>query len=231
MRSLIALLLCFAAASSLIAAEPVRVTCFGDSITFGWELPKGRRGELSYPGRLQQLLGETHRVANFGFPGCCALREGASPIWRVLTNPNKGALGSKPDIVIILLGTNDAEDKSWKFKQHFTRDYTDIVALFQKLPSKPKIYLCTLPRIFPDGKYGNAERARVAAEEITPQIRKLAQTLGTGLIELDGIFKNQTRKEAYQDALHPNPASYQRIAETIFTALTGNQPDPTRYLR
>lgn len=172
MRSLIAFLLCFAAASSLIAAEPVRVTCFGDSITFGWELPKGRRGELSYPGRLQQLLGETHQVANFGFPGCCALREGASPIWRVLTNPNKGALGSK---------------------------------------------------------YGNAERARVAAEEITPQIRKLAQTLGTGLIELDGLFKNQTRKEAYQDALHPNPESYKRIAETIFTALTGKQPDQSLY--
>jgi lysophospholipase L1-like esterase len=44
-----------------------------------------------------------------------------------------------PDIVIILLGTNDTKPQNWRYKSDFSGDLRDLIRHFATLPSKPKI--------------------------------------------------------------------------------------------
>jgi len=73
-----------------------RVACIGDSITQG----------SGYPDRLQELLGSDYEVGNFGVDGSTVSQETAMPYMR--QDKFIDAMEFKPDIVIIMLGTNDA---------------------------------------------------------------------------------------------------------------------------
>ena len=57
-------------------------------------------------------------------------------------NAFKAALAYKPDVVVIMLGTNDTKPQNWKFKDQFAADYKDLIEQFAKLPSKPRIFIC-----------------------------------------------------------------------------------------
>src|ERR1700693_3229768 len=101
MRPLLAAIAALAAALALAgpvhAAEPV-IVAFGDSLTAGL----GVTPENSYPARLQARLrseGYAYRVVNAGVSGDTT----AGGLRRV-----DWALKSRPDIVIVALGANDA---------------------------------------------------------------------------------------------------------------------------
>lgn len=79
-----------------------KILCLGDSWTFG----AGASAGYSYPAQLQVLLDKEHpykyRVYNFGIPGCYS---------RKLLRYLPGLLKKyEPNIVIILIGTNDAHN-------------------------------------------------------------------------------------------------------------------------
>ena len=96
--------------------SPLRVACLGDSLTRGSCSTRG-----GYPVELQRLLGSAFNVSGYGESGRTALRRGVcgpdSPldesssgdcsIWD--TDTFKRALASEPDVVTIMLGTNDAK--------------------------------------------------------------------------------------------------------------------------
>ncbi|KAK3279975.1 hypothetical protein CYMTET_12166 [Cymbomonas tetramitiformis] len=92
----------------------VKIACVGDSITFG---SHSTGGSHTYPGQLQTLLDTAHglgkfSVTNLGAPGATMLKAADSPYW---DRPQFKALSKgKWDIVVIMLGTNDAKDQgSW----------------------------------------------------------------------------------------------------------------------
>src|SRR5512140_2718593 len=75
----------------------IRVTLIGDSIT-----------ELStYPHNLAKLLGPAYTISNFGQCGTTITMDSASPY--MYTEALTEAKKSEPDIIVIMLGTNDAE--------------------------------------------------------------------------------------------------------------------------
>src|SRR5689334_724667 len=82
---------------------PVNVACIGDSITQGSGAAKGQ----SYPSQLQAMLGDQWKVGNFGVSGRTLLKKGDYPYWK--ENAYQDALKSAPDVVIIMLGTNDTK--------------------------------------------------------------------------------------------------------------------------
>jgi len=86
--------------------DPIRIACVGDSITQGAGAGEGK----AYPSQLQELLGEKWKVGNFGVSGRTLLRKGDSSYWneRALLN----AQDFKPDVVIIMLGTNDTKPQN-----------------------------------------------------------------------------------------------------------------------
>jgi hypothetical protein len=91
---------------------PVRVACVGDSITAGY---LSSNASFAYPGRLQAQLDSKYgpgkyTVTNFGAGGATVQRSADSPYWN-RTQFAAFVNGSNYDIVIIMLGTNDAKDK------------------------------------------------------------------------------------------------------------------------
>ena len=114
---------------------PIRVACIGDSITFGANIQN--REHDSYPADLQRMLGRHYEVDNFGVSGANLIKKGDKPYWQ---EPEfLAATTFAPDIVIILLGTNDTKPQNWRYKSDFSGDLRDLIRHFATLPSKPQI--------------------------------------------------------------------------------------------
>ena len=51
-------------------------------------------------------------------------------------------------------GTNDAKANRWaNWSTAFPRDYADMLASFQKMPSKPKVFVMVPPPLYRNGVY------------------------------------------------------------------------------
>ena len=86
-------------------ANATTIACVGDSITAGVHSSGAAH---TYPSQLQDLLGDEYAVTNLGACGSTMLKKGNSPYWQ---RPQYTTLKrNKWDIVIIMLGTNDAKD-------------------------------------------------------------------------------------------------------------------------
>ena len=187
------------------AQEEIKVACVGNSITEGSGLKK------TYPQALQEMLGEDYEVRNFGVSGRTLLKKGDRPYW----NEAKYAevLAWNPDIVIIKLGTNDTKPQNWKYKKEFVKDYVRLVKSFQKLPSKPKIYICKPIPAFEE-RWGINE---VALNEMMPAIEKIARKTKVEVIDLYTPF--QGKADLTYDGIHPNEEGAALLAAQVYKAI------------
>jgi len=126
------------------------VACVGDSITAGYL----STNNMDYPHQLQTMLGPKYAVKNWGAGGRTMLKKGDQPYWT--TGPLRFALESKPDIVVLMLGTNDAKTGNWHAPliSEFPVDYKAMIDAFKNVSSDPKIYLMVPPPLYQDGAYG-----------------------------------------------------------------------------
>lgn len=193
----------------MLSTEPLKskiisVACVGDSITEAY----------GYPQELQSLLGSKYMVNNFGLSGSTVSLESQtsymfSPVfWRAKT--------SQPNIVIIMLGTNDAQPSLEQYIGNFENDYIELVKHFQNLPTKPRIWLVKPPPIFGDG---NGLSTRRLDLEILPKIVAVANELGIPLIDIYSIFANRRDCFPY-DGVHPNDLAIHMISLEICKVIT-----------
>lgn len=199
----------FLASVAILAAEPIRVACVGDSITAGLGAEKGK----SYPSQLQALLGDGYKVGNFGVSGRTLLSKGDKPY--IKEKAYQDALAMKPDIVIIMLGTNDTKPQNWKFEKEFEADYRALVQSFKRLDSKPTIYLCR-PSPGPD-KPGNIYEGHL--KKLRPRIDRLASSLGCKVIDMNAALAGKPGMLA--DTVHPNAAGAAELAKAAAKAIQG----------
>lgn len=190
------------------AAQPVKVACVGDSITQGVGAQRGK----SYPSQLQELLGDGYVVGNFGVSGRTLLRKGDFPYWN--EKKYQEALAMAPDIVVIMLGTNDTKPQNWKHEKEFTGDCRDLARSFLSLPSKPRVFLCRPCPVPGKGNFGiNEENVR---KEI-PRIDALAGELGCGVIDMHAALADHP--EMLPDRVHPNTAGAAEMAKAAAAAI------------
>ena len=190
--------------------SPVKLACVGDSITQGVGATPG----MAWPDQIAKLLGEKWSVKNFGVSGTTLLKEGDHPYQK--TDAFKNAIEFLPDVVVILLGTNDTKPQNWKLKDRFVPDYIDLITQFSKLPSKPRVFICHPPYISGDGNWGINEA--VTKEEI-PLVDEIARTTRAGII---GVHAATDGKDALvPDKVHPNNDGAAVIARTVYQSLTG----------
>jgi acyl-CoA thioesterase I len=213
------------AASSVVAAppkpinsadfkEPVKVACVGDSITQGSGLPDP--GKNAYPSQLQSLLGDKWKVGNFGVSGRTLLKKGDFPYWN--EKAYQDALASSPDVVIIMLGTNDTKPQNWAHEAEFVADYTELVKSFQALASKPRIYVCRPCPVPEPGNYGINEKNN---KEWIKRIDKLAKDMDLGVIDMHKALED--KPQLLPDHVHPNVEGAGEMAKAAFKALTGKK--------
>src|SRR6187399_1030065 len=98
-----------------LPAHAAKVACVGDSITYGYGL--ANPSTESYPVQLAQRLGSAHTVQNFGVSGATLLKQGDKPYWNEAAFASSG--NAAPDVVVVMLGTNDAKAQNWAHAAEF----------------------------------------------------------------------------------------------------------------
>lgn len=189
---------------------PIRVACLGDSITFG----VGATGGWAYPDQLDRMLGPDWDVRNFGHSGASVGKSDKHSIWG--TKQYKDALAFHPDVVVILLGTNDTKPENWAEKKVFPKLYKDLVVSFGKLSSKPRVFVCTPPYVAKKGAFGINEEG--VLEQI-PMIQQIAQDQNAGLIDVHAALDKQD--VLFKDNVHPSTEGAALIAKAVYQSLTG----------
>jgi acyl-CoA thioesterase-1 len=199
--------------------DTVKIACVGDSITYGHPFFESDR----YPYQLEELLGSGYSVRNFGASGNTVQRSGDPSYW---VHPYfKLSSDFEPDVVVIMLGTNDSKAQNWAGVARLAEDYRALIGHYQSLPSHPRIFLVTPPRAFlVKGRdaipYGI--RADVV-DEIASSVRTTAKELDLPLIDVNAATTTHAELFA-QDGVHPDAAGSRLVAETIFQALSSSRP-------
>lgn len=198
----------------------IKVACIGDSITYGMQV-KNRRN-CCYPSLLQKMLGQGYNVRNFGLNNRNAMMESPFPYCKEKQFEKSKAF--LPDIVLLMLGTNDSKKGIWKGADVWRRDYEKIVESYQQLPCHPKIYLLTPAALHEvkqkDGTYGYSfEMQDTALKEICDTVWEVAKDRNLEVIDLNAATSNQP-SIFYKDGVHPNNKGAQLIAEKIYSSLS-----------
>lgn len=191
-------------------AGKVRVACVGDSITYGEKL-EDREADC-YPAQLGRLLGPGYRVRNFGVSGATLLNKGDKPYLK--ERAYNLVKEFKPNIIIILLGANDAKLWNWEHESDFISDYKAMIKELSALESKPKIWLCTPVPAYPRNYGIEDERIRTA---VVPKVEAIATDSGLPIIDLYKALSD--KPELFPDKVHPNAAGAALLARTVYQAL------------
>lgn len=196
-------------------AGPVRVACVGDSITYGSGTT--RPAVQSYPARLATLLGEQWHVRNFGVRGANLIGAGDKPYAK--ERAYRVALDFNPDVLILMLGTNDSKPQNWKHRDQFAADAKALIETFQSLPAKPRVFICYPIPVVGKGIYGIREQPVLEQQAI---LAKVAKETGATVIDLHKPLEDQPK--LIPDTVHPNADGAAIMAATVYRALTGQSP-------
>ena len=197
-------------------AQPIRVACVGNSITYGTGIED--RARDSYPSQLQRMLGDKYVVGNFGKPGATLLYHGHRPY--VVQKEFKEALAFKGDIAVIHLGINDTDPRNWpNYRDEFVKDYLSIMDSLRAANPKVRFILARMtpiadrhPRFISGTKQWHGE--------IQSAIETVARLSGAELIDFHEPLYPYSN--LLPDAIHPNPEGAGILAKTVYGGITGN---------
>ena len=205
-----------AASKKKLKAQPIRVACVGNSITYGTGIED--RARDSYPSQLQRMLGDKYVVGNFGKPGATLLYHGHRPY--VVQKEFKEALAFKGDIAVIHLGINDTDPRNWpNYRDGFVKDYLSIMDSLRVANPKVRFILARMtpiadrhPRFISGTKQWHGE--------IQTAIETVARLSGAELIDFHEPL--YPYPNLLPDAIHPNPEGAGILAKTVYGGITGN---------
>ena len=195
--------------------DAVRVACIGNSITRGSGIDMA--SQLGYPAQLQKLLGDAYNVHNFGMAGYTMLNKGDRPY--MATTCWQMAQAFQPDVVVIKLGTNDSKPRNWQHAQDFASDMQAMIDTLRRLPSHPRILLCTPIPAFRDNLDILEKNIR---DGVIPAIREVAKKNKLEVIDLHEAVTDE--KLITRDGIHPNHNGAKLIAETVAAAIQQKAP-------
>ena len=212
--SVISAILLFGA-STLYDQAAIVVACVGDSITAGANL--NNPAVQGYPAKLQQLLGTNYTVLNYGVSGTTLLLQGDMPYWT--TSANAAAHGPPlPNIVVIMLGSNDSKPQNWQYGTNFYSNYQRFILTFTNLSTQPLVLVCTPPPVFGNNSY--AINPGIIATNISPLVRQIGTNLNHQIIDMQTLLASHG--EWFPDNVHPNSQGTSVMAAIVYTALLGD---------
>lgn len=191
-------------------ANTIRIACVGDSITYGNPFFASKR----YPQQLENMLGDDYSVRNFGVSGHTLQSDGDAPF----RNHRYFKLSTEfdPDIVLIMLGTNDSKPQNWKGVEPYQSDYELLIKHYQQLPSKPKIILMTPPSAFADddGAVAFGINATVIAE-MASSVKRIGAKHLLDVIDIHRVTSTHPEYFSF-DGIHPDGDGNLLIAKSVF---------------
>lgn len=203
-------------------ADPSRIViaAIGDSNTLGVAAPEPGRAD-SYPDHLQALLGEDDfQVLNYGVDNRSLLDTADFPYTQEAAY--RTSQDVEPDIVLILLGTNDARNPNWDAPAYEVQ-LTAFVEEYQQLGSSPDVHLMTPPPVLENT--GDIDPT-VISEQVRPIVEDVAGTTGAELIDIFALLEDRPDLMG-EDGIHPTAAGYELIAEAVHDTLTDDEAADT----
>ncbi|MGH8047678.1 MAG: GDSL-type esterase/lipase family protein [Chthoniobacterales bacterium] len=188
----------------------------GDSITYGHFVS----GPTAYPAKLQNALGSGYYVQNFGTDGSSLLKlPGGNPQWHpawIDTSNYALATNFAPNIVIIMLGANDAS--FWNnYSSLYVSQYESLINTFRALPTHPEVFVCKPTWIFGANQYGIDPN--IVNNVIPPLINTIASDTKCPIIDMATATYNGGNSSYFPDLVHPIDAGAQQIADAAKNAL------------
>jgi len=181
--------------------SPVRVACVGDSITQGFY----------YPNYLQDLLGANYTVGNFGAGGSTVLISSDKPY--VYRSAFQEALTFNAEIIVIMLGTNDATPTYYQQIDNFVVDYKTLINQFSV--EEPQIWLVKPPPIFDDGLGPNSANL---VNGVIPRIEQVSRELDLPIIDVYTLLLSHP--DYFTDGVHPTSEGAHVIAAAVYRAIS-----------
>lgn len=184
--------------------EAIKVACVGDSLTQNTVYPLTLWIELGF---------EAYNVQNFGVGSTTVSLDSETPY--LATPTFQEALDFQPDIVILMIGTNDAQPSLFQFNTTFVADYLELVNAFKSLSSDPKIWIVLPPPIF--GDKGGTISPEYYAQTIIPLIKEVATQSNLPTVDVYSALLDAS--EHFPDGLHPTSEGGKLIAEEIYETI------------
>lgn len=187
------------------AADKIKLSCIGNSITEGY------LNYSSYIPGLQYLLGSDYIVENDGVSGTTLLKKGNKSYWKY---GKLSQVFNRPDVITIMLGTNDTKPENWDyFGDEFETDYLALIDTLLTLEKKPTIYLVAPVPVF---KPTYAIRNEII-EEIIPIIKKIGDE--KKLLVIDANTPLLEYGKHFPDGVHPDSVAASAIAKAIYAGI------------
>ena len=197
-------------------AEPIKVSCVGNSITYGMKLEN--REQDCYPAQLQRMLGEGYLVGNFGKSGATLLRHGHRPYMDQVEF--RQALDFAGDIVVIHLGINDTDPRNWP---HYSAEFVDdYLVLIDSLRSRNPHARFLVAKMTPIGH--THPRFLTGTKQYHGEIQKAIEEVvrRSGAQYIDFFEPLYHYPWMIPDAVHPSAEGATFLAKEVYSAITGD---------
>ena len=188
---------------------------------YGTSLPWN---EYSYPAQLGKMLGAGYTVENYGRGGCTMLRNGDCPYWKM--EKFIPSMESRPDIVFIDLGGNDAKLRNRIYKSQFVDDACELVYQYQHLPTYPRVILMTAIPGFTADSTEIWDKAIV--RDINPLIIEAARKMRVEVLDMHMLFEGHA--DLLPDQIHPNDEGARMMAEKMAWYLKTYPQQPADFM-
>lgn len=194
------------------------IIAMGDSITFG-DGVIGTRSTDSWPVKLETQLAGNYQVLNYGVSGATLQDEGDKPYWNLpdaaLQNYVQSALSLNPEIVILMLGSNDTKPINWDVNR-YVWELDARVKELKETASIKHLILMSPPCAFPYDESGVVLyeiRNEILRDEIRPIVEQVAKDNDVDFLDLYAFTENHP--EYFMDGVHPNSFGNMAIAKHI----------------
>jgi len=203
--------------------QPVKIVCFGDSIT-GRYYHTGK--DRAYSDMLEIAL---HRLYPDGQVEMFNAGKSGGTTGKGVTRFERDVLVRKPDLVIVMFGMNDVlRGDGDAAHGEFLDNMTQIVE--RSLETGAEVVLCTPTAVYPMGTYDfstGSYRSAQKLQEYSEIIRKLADEYQLPVADFYRIFNHirandpETWMLLMSEIIHPNMNGHKIMAEELASIITG----------
>lgn len=206
------------------------ILCYGDSNTWGCRDDGPRRYALPerWPGILQARLGAGYHIIEEGLPGRTTVlddpyedsRSGLAYLLPCLDSHN-------PDVVLLLLGTNDLKRRfdisAWDIAMgaaKLVRAIRSTPCTSEGLP--PEVCLMAPPPVLEIGPYASMfEGASAKSRELPALYRRVAEEAGVPFVDASSIVEPSPT-----EGLHWRQTEHVKLAAAMADFVRGKYPAP-----
>lgn len=163
----------------------------------------------------------------------------------LLLRLDKDVLSKKPDVVILMIGTNDMLNQRNKLSiKQYRENYQQLITLIKK---KAKLFMMTIPPVNTDyilarqdpkiyanvGPKALVDSANLIIKELAAKnkctlidLNRVLQACGGSTTDKESLFQNEANFNI-NDGVHPTANGYRVIGTAVFEVVNGLAPKAT----